>query len=792
MRPRLLLAFAFLLFLLSGVAALLYQVVWQRILTLFSGADLFSVTVIVAAFMAGMGFGSLLGGSLADRLDRRGAMAGFALAELAIGAFALVSEWLYHEFVPGTLGAYADTTASMTLVLFVSLLWPTFFMGLSLPMLAKGLTRSVAGASSIIGGLYAVNTLGAALGSIAAAWILIRNLGLDGTLALGAALNTFCAIGAAGIYFWGRSLHGDVEHEDDALPAEDLVPTRLSFRAWMGVYALSGFVALGLEMVWFRLLGVLLKSNTFVFATLLGHFLVGLAVGMLVGIPVARRSKNPSRAFLLCQTMIAPAAGIALWCIMRWVGDPSAGGLFARIDAYFESSKAVQPDLVVRAVTDWFSGVESSEVVTAQWRDFLAVYVFVPGLMMLPSTLLMGFSFPLLQRVVQTDTRFVGRRVGWLQTSNIVGSTLGSMVSSWVLLSWVGTAWTFRVFVAASLAFWFVSRFDRAAQRDGAGFGPRARTAVGAAAILGLVALLPTSRSLWSFAHSHPADRLIFAEDGTGLTVLEVAEDGSHVEYYAGGQAQGRNPFNPGHVALGMIPVVLHPAPRDVAIIGLGSAGTLYGAASRPDTENIVCIEIVASQMPAIDECIERIGYEGLRRVRNDPRIEWVYDDGRSYLEHSGRKFDVIEADALKPAMAYSGNLYSVEYFELLRDHLKPGGFAVSYQPTRRTVDTFVSVFPHVVHVPAASVLIGSLEPIPFDLRLAAERMMAPEMAAYLAAGEFDAEALASEFRRKLVARRFDDTWDRSGLKSLNTDLYPRDEYGVPQHAGDDEESAKR
>jgi len=790
MRTRLLLSFSFVLFLLSGFAALLYQVVWQRILTLFSGADLFSVTVIVAAFMAGMGFGSLAGGSLADRLQRRGAMAGFAIAELCIGVFALVSEWVYFDFLPQALGGWAQSTVLMTLALFISLLWPTFFMGMSLPLLAKGLTRSVAGASSIIGGLYAVNTLGAALGSVAAAWILIRNLGLDGTLYLGAGLNTFCAVGAAAMYFWGGSLREEAPAAEAEEEFADLVPTRMGFRAWMGIYALSGFVALGLEMVWFRLLGVLLKSNAFVFATLLGHFLIGLALGMLLGIPFARRARNPSRAFLLCQTGIAPAAGLALLAMIFAVGG-SDGEMFTRIQSYFGGSKAITPERIIQALGMVLQGQELPDRLGYQLYDFFAVYVFVPAVMMLPSTILMGFSFPMLQRVVQTDARFLGRRVGWLQTANIVGSTLGSLVGSWVLLRIFGTAFSLRVLVSFSVLFWLLSRYDRAGQGLISTAATRARGIAGAVGLVALVIVMPNGASLWSFAQGHPEELMIYAEDGTGLTVLELDAESDKVQFFAGGQGQGLNPFGGGHVVLGMLPVMMHPDPQDVAIIGLGSGGTLFGAGSRDATKRITCIEIVSSQMPAIEECIERLAYPGLIQVIRDPRVEWVYADGRSYLEHSGKLFDVIEADALKPSMAYSGNLYSVEYFELLRDHLKPGGFAVSWAPTQRTIDSFVSVFPHAIH--AEKVLIGSMQPIPYNLDKLEDQLRRPETTAYLELGglDFDVDVLVPQIRKHFVAKQYDESYDRAALTELNTDLYPRDEYGVPQAGavghGDDE-----
>src|SRR5213593_3046042 len=177
------------IFFTSGFAALLYQVIWQRLLVLFSGADLYSVTIIVASFMGGMGVGHLAGGQVADRVSARVALVCFAGAELAIAVFGFFSRSLYYDFLYNRAGDAQLAPAALAVLLFVSLLWPTFFMGASLPLLSRALAARIDRAASVIGVLYGVNTLGAAAGALLSTWVLLPRLGLDGSLQVGVALN---------------------------------------------------------------------------------------------------------------------------------------------------------------------------------------------------------------------------------------------------------------------------------------------------------------------------------------------------------------------------------------------------------------------------------------------------------------------------------------------------------------------------------------------------------------------------------------------------------------------------
>ena len=184
------------IFFVSGFAALLYQTIWQRILTLFGGADVTSVTIVVAAFMAGMGFGHLAGGHLADRLAPRPRIMAFAACELAVAIFAAFSGTIYYDILYVRFGAVALPSAGLAVIVFVVTLWPTFFMGMSLPLATRALTEGDSRTARWVPLLYGWNTVGAACGSFAAIAVLFRATDLPGTLRLGAGLSLTCGLAA--------------------------------------------------------------------------------------------------------------------------------------------------------------------------------------------------------------------------------------------------------------------------------------------------------------------------------------------------------------------------------------------------------------------------------------------------------------------------------------------------------------------------------------------------------------------------------------------------------------------
>jgi spermidine synthase len=752
------------------VAALVYQMVWQRLLTFFSGADVYSVTLIVAVFMAGLGFGSLAGGHLADRLSARGRVLAFAAAEAGIAAFALASVPLLHGVLFLRLGPRALPLPVMTLLLFAVLLVPTFLMGVSLPLLSRVVTTRLAQAGRRIGGLYGWNTLGAAAGALGTVWVGVRALGFEGTVHVGAALNLGCAVVALAVAWLAGAVRGDGEKPGPAAPAETPpLPTRVPLAGWLALYALSGFVALSLEIAWFRLLGILLKSNSFTFATLLAIFLSGLGAGALAGSRLAPRSRRPARAFLALQAGITLYAGLSLGLLVWGLGHlaflrPLSAylALYDPIDVAEAVRSSVRYVLRLGNLAPYFKGLA---------EQFFVLYVALPVALVGPPTFLMGLSFPFLQRAVQTDVARLGRRVGWLQAANIVGSTAGSALTGLVLLHVLGTAWTLRLLVTLGGAFLLllVAVSFEGRRRLLPSLAAVAATAAAAAAS-------PSPQWLWARLHGTTPERIVFAEDGSGLALLKEdrEEDRLRTVVFANGLGQSHLPYGSYHTVLGALPVLLHPRPESVAVIGLGSGDTLFGIGGRPETVSVECVEIVSSQVPALLSLYRRRPDPGLHAVLTDGRTRIGFGDGRAFLMRSAARFDVIEADALRPASAFAGNLYSVEYFELVRSRLRPGGLAVTWCPTDRVQDTFLRVFPHALRV--GDTLVGSDAEIPFDPAAVRARLRHPFTAAWYRRAGVDIEGLIEDALSRPVAA-WGPGFDRSALVDLNTDLFPRDEY---------------
>ena len=750
------LAIGALLFFVSGFAALQYQVVWQRLLGIFSGADIHSVTIIVAAFMAGLGCGSLAGGYLSDRLSRRGNLLLFASAELAVGVFGLFSAALYYDVLYVRFGYLAASSAAMPAILFLSLLWPTFLMGMALPLLARALTFDTDGAARVIGTLYSANTFGAAMGALLTTWWLIPQMGLAGSLRLGAWLNGIVAI--AGVPLAIRFAQFSRGHLQSVRPATVLatpgLDINLSFRTWAGLYGLSGFLALSLELIWFRIVGVMMKSSSFTFGTLLAVYLAGLGLGAAAGSRLARRSRQPARTFLLLQTAIGIYAGISMIALLAALEAPASAGWLSRYLAEYEAMN------IRRALTQ-FDG------------EFLQLFVVIPIALIGPPTLLMGVGFPLLQKVVQTDLGRLGFRTGALMMSNIVGSTLGTVATGWVGLRLFGTAGTLKAVVAASSVFALIG-LPLADVRRWDGW----RLAAVLVAII-LAAAMPGGDVLWSRLHSTEPAWAVQAEDESGVSLLKVSGSGSaqSATVFADGLGQSELPYGGIHTVLGALPAFIHPAPREAVIIGLGSGDTVFGMAGRQEIARIICVEIVRAQLETLRRFSHGFAYPGLLTVLSDPRIAHVNGDGRLYVVHAGRQFDIIEADALRPGSANVGNLYSDRYFAMIRDRLRPGGLAVTWAPTSRVERTFVAVFPYVASY--GDILLGSRDPIVIDRERIRTRLSDPAVQAYYDNSDVDIQALLASYIDHAPAM-FDPGSDRSTIVDINSDVFPRDEFDIP------------
>ena len=751
---------AFLLvFFASGFAALLYQIIWQRLLTFFGGADVYSVTIIVSAFMGGLGFGSLAGGYLADRLSGRGRLFAFAACELAVAVFAVFSTNIYYDMLYVRLGAWALPRAGLAAIIFAVTLWPTFSMGMSLPLITTALTRDARHPARWVPLLYGWNTLGAACGSLVASLILFRLFDFTTGVRLGALISVSCALGALIAMPYVPKHRSNPNETSDG--GDDRVETgsggseaspAFSLGTWIAIYALSGFVALSLEIIWFRILGVLLKSNSFTFGHLLGVYLSGVALGSLAGNTRRARESEPTRAFFLLQGAIPLVAAISLVLLILAVDRVTA---FAPLWEYLREYEPF-----------------GREFVLLRPRLAFVLYVALPVWLIGLPTVMMGLSFAHLQRAVQTDLTALGRRVGWLQTANIAGSMIGAMLTGLVLLGSFGTPGALTLVVACGAVFFLLY---------GASVSTRIARWQSATALLAIAAavwMIPPGLTFWARLHGTLPAEIVQSEDGSGLSVLKAPDASMVTTVYANGLGQSTLPFGGIHTALGACPALLHPNPLSIAVIGLGSGDTVFSAGGRPETRTIDSIEIIAPELDTLQQLDERRHYPGLRSLLKDDRVHYWFTDGRALLRKGGRRYDIIEADALRPTSAYAGNLFSLEYFELLRAHLNPGGIAITWTATPRVIDSFVKAFPYALVFEGLAV--GSATSIEFDQAVINSRLQDPFTRDYYAGA-----AIALDVALKLCLEKppkaYGPDFDRTSLVDVNRDLFPKDEFVIPR-----------
>ena len=738
-RDRHVLAAVASLFVLSGFAALVYQVAWQRILALHTGVSVYSVALIVSAFMAGLGLGSHLGGLLSRRLDRVRALQAFALLELGVGLFAASSAWLYYDLLYVRGGALYAAPWRAALLHFAALLPPTTLMGMSLPLVARALVRDGASAARTLGLLYGLNVVGAALGAWLAPWLLIRELGLRQAILVGAAANVAAGLGALALR---RRVPEDAPPAGLPTPGPDDGGSEgASLRLWLGLYALSGFCALALEVLWFRLLDVAVKSTAFTFGTLLGVYLLGSAAGALAGARLAPRLSRPLRAFLLCQCALLAVAAAGPILLVRLPPDaPGLGWLvqyWAQTDG-FRLGRAFDPGTLLR------------------------LYVALPLALFGLPTFLMGLSFPILQRAVQHDARSAGFRVGALQAANILGCVLGSLAVGLLALDRLGTAETLRLVVAVGLVF---AGLGLRRERGGAFLGS------GAVLVLALL-LLPREEALWLRLHGvggETGPAALVGEDASGVVAL-TQRAGGDWDLTVNGTWNSTLPFGGIHAALGALPAVLHEAPAEIAIVGLGSGNTAWAAACRSETRRVRVYEICRPQLGLLQELAAGPQPPAhLRRFLRDPRLEIRFADGRHALQNEPALYDMIEIDALRPYHSMSGNLYSLEFFQRAQQRLRPGGLMCSWAPTPRVHATFVQAFPHVLELGSERLLVGSREPLPVATEAWLQRLRRRDVFGYL--GPEIAQQLTALIKATRPAPR-----GAATESDLNRDLFPRDE----------------
>jgi spermidine synthase len=685
-----------LVYALSGVSGLVYQVLWQRMLALTFGVSAYATATVLAAFMAGLALGGYAAGRVADRV--RSPLLWYGVVEVAIGVTGLVTPWaftaLQDAYAPiyAALGPAGLAAVARFVIAFAVLLVPTALMGASFPLIVKAALGSRDDGGRAIGLLYAINTLGAVVGTLAAGFFLIGQLGITLSIAVAAGLNVLAGVVAIVV---GRSVGVTVAPAaradapavaaatpDAAPPAEGVAcPPRLAALLPL-LMAVSGFCSLAYEVVWTRLLVLFLESTTYAFTVMLAAFLLGITLGSAAVAPFLRRARNGPLLLALLQALVALASLLAVQVVARMDGVLAALGA---------------------------AGGDGPSLLAIGALSFVAMF---------PPALFLGMSFPLAVTLFAAGRRDggagVGRRLGSLYAANVFGAIFGALAAGFFLVPVVGTQSTL---IGLALLNWLAAGLILLADSSTA---PGRRCALGGAtlALVGLLSAATPGAYASLLRDRFPGERIAWSEEGieTTVTVTRVGSGrDERLSMYLNHHHQANDAdwmvfF---HRMLGHIPMLAHPDPRRVLVVGLGGGATA-GATSRYEDAQVTVVELSRSVVKGA-EWFRDVNYA----VHEQPNVRMIVDDGRNFLLTGGRTWDVITADAIWPTHAGSTNLYSVEYYRLARRSLAEGGVMLQWvnrdlpeEQHKLMMRTFLEAFPHVSLWFDGSLLIGSERPI--------------------------------------------------------------------------------
>ncbi|MBL9113661.1 MAG: hypothetical protein JNJ83_01545 [Verrucomicrobiaceae bacterium] len=759
MLPKLRLSLLLSVYLLSGAAALIYQLVWQRMAIPEIGGDVTSMTVIVAAFMTGLGLGSFVGGMTAERMSPRTALVTFGALELLIAGFG----WFSRDA-----SLLVSTLADSSWVNWFALATiPTLMMGMALPFVVRCSNVSLRAASLTTGFLYSANTAGAALGAMACTWALLPLWGLDGAISVAAGINLTCALSS--LILSALPIPDSPSTSEDSTPKSWASPS-INMLHLCALYSLVGFLAIGLEIIWFRSLGAMAKSTGHTLGTLLAVYLSLTAVGSIVGSIVARRLR--STAIVLMLLGIAAITG-------SW-GVPIALDLIVTIDSLqpLENYLASYEPVDANTALELWRGTAAPEASSAVGPWTYPIFHFViPFLLMMIPIGILGASFPILHSLSLATGARAARSAGFLMAANIIGCIAGSLLVTLILLPAVGTGGCLRLFSIIAVVFCALATWICSARLQPLGYTLAALSTAGVFAI-------PENGALWASIHGAQAQTVTVREDAAGVAAVVTGSnsiaDGGRASVYVNGIGQSWIPFGGIHTVLGILPTFIHPHPTKIAVIGLGSGDTLHALLGREQTKTVHCIEIIASQPELLRAFNMKPHYAPLKTALASPKVKMISGDGRKYLADSEEKYDIIEADAVRPTSAHANALYSREFFELVLARLNKGGLAVSWAPSDRVIQTFAKVFPHMMNF-GNLILVGSPDPILLNRDVIHARVRDLYFVEHFKSANMDIEkilmpVISQGAQIGLIGPDF----DRSGIDDINTDMLPRDELAIP------------
>jgi len=699
-----------LLFVGSGCAALIYEVVWFQLLQLSVGSSAVSLGILLGIYMGGMCLGSLL---LPRRISAsHHPLKVYAYLELGIGAFGL----LVLFAVPVIGAAYTSIAGSggttsivlRAVVASICLIPPTLLMGATLPAIARWVETTPSGVSWL-GYFYGGNLAGAVAGSLVAGYYLLRLYDMPTATYAAVALNVLVALIALALS----------RVAPYTPPSTVPRPASASGNGNALVYvaiALSGFTALGSEVVWTRLLSLLFGGTTYTFALILAVFLVGLGIGSTLGAEMARRVRSPRMALGWCQ--------VALCAAIAWAAHTTGDSL-----PYWPINPSISSNLIYMFQLDLLRGL---------W-------------VMLPAAILWGASFPLALGAVAAEGQDPARLVGGVYAANTVGAIFGALVTSLGLVGTVGSQVAQQVLIGVAA----LSGILMIAPMKMRGEGTRAPQPSFALALVVIVALSsgllarsvpPLPGILVAYGRYAATwlgiNQIIYVGEGVTASVAVSRTPSGTLNYHNAGKVQASSEPQDMRLQrmLGHITTLVPATPTKVLVIGCG-AGVTAGAVS---VDPLVKDQTIAEIEPLVPRAVSTYFAEHNFDVVRNPKVKVHLDDARHFLLTTKEKFDAVTSDPLDPWVKGAATLYTREFFEVVKQHLNPGGVVTLFvqlyesneEAVKSEVATFLEAFPNGAVFANTDkgmgydlVLYGSVEPRKINVDTIEARLRAPENA---------------------------------------------------------------
>ena len=646
------------LFAASGAAGLIYEIVWLQLLQLVIGSSAVSIAVLLGTYMGGMCAGSLLFARIVS--GRRSPLRVYAILELGTALFGVIVLFalplVEHLYTSGVSHGLPNMILR-GIACAICLLPPTLLMGATLPAISRWVAATP-DAAAWWGYFYGSNIAGGVLGCFAAGFYLLRVHDMAFASYVAASVNGLVALAAL-------AMDGTVKEE--VLLASEPAPVAAPAFSNRGVYlsiAISGLCALGAEVIWTRILSLMLGPTVYTFSIILGVFLAGLGLGSAAGSRVAHLKGTPRFWLGACQLTICVAAAWAAY-------------------------------MLADSLPYWPGNLNSN---AGPWKDFLSD-IGRSSLAILPAAFLWGASFPLALASVASNEHDPARLVGGIYGANTIGAITGSIVFSLVLIPAFGTHGSQQILIALS-ALGAILVWDKTVEKS----TPKLVGGVALACLLlwfipaipwmliGFGRRLPTTTGAWQLLHE---------EEGMNSSAAWSRWESGTVYFHVSGKVEAST--EPQDMSLqrmlGHLPALVHPDPKSVLIVGFGAGVTAGTFVIHDSVRRINICEIEPVIPPNSDRYFGREN----NHVLKDPRTSIVYDDARHFVMTSGDKYDIITSDPIHPWVKGMASLYTTEYFEMCKRHLNPGGFVTQWVPlyessveaVRSEIATFFEAFPN-------------------------------------------------------------------------------------------------